>query len=148
MLKRFQLPKRIVAVLEGESLVNDASSLVLFRFAVTAAAVGGANVGHGALQFIGTALGGMLIGWLAGRVAMWIFMRIDDTLVEISISLMAGFAAYLAAEAVHASGVLGAVVCGLMLGRKQHAEFSAQTRLELNAVWDFVEFCCRAWSSC
>jgi CPA1 family monovalent cation:H+ antiporter len=140
VLKRFSLPKRVVTVLEGESLINDASSLVLYRFAVTAVAVGGASAGHGVWQFINTALGGMLIGWVTGRVAMWIFARIDNTLLDIAISLMAGFTAYLAADYFHASGVLGAVVCGLMLGRKQHAEFTAQTRLELNAVWDFVEF--------
>ena len=140
VLKRFALPKRIVTVLEGESLINDAISLVLFRFAVTAVAVGGGSVGHGALQFVATALGGVLVGWLTGRLAMWIFARVEDTLIDITISLMAGFVAYLAADAVHASGVLGAVVCGLMLGRKQHRQFRAQTRLELNAVWDFIEF--------
>ncbi len=71
---------------------------------------------------------------------MWVFARIEDTLLDITVSLLAGFAAYLAAEAVHASGVLAAVGCGMVLGRQQHAEFSARTRIELNAVWNFVEF--------
>jgi Na+/H+ antiporter len=128
-------------VLEGESLINDASSLVLYRFAVAAVMAGGsAHYAKGALQFVAMAAGGTFVGWLAGRAAMWVFARIDDTLLDITVSLLAGFAAYLAAEAMHASGVLAAVACGFVLGRKQHAEFTARTRLELNAVWHFVEF--------
>ena len=140
VLKQFNLPKRMVVVLEGESLINDASSLVLYRFAVAAVAAGTVSYGQGALQFVGTAVGGAVIGWIIGRVAMWLFAHTKDTLLDITLSLLAGFGAYLAAEAVHASGVLAAVACGLILGRKQHAEFTARTRLELNAVWGFVEF--------
>ncbi len=140
VLKQFRLPKRIVVVLEGESLINDASSLVLYRFAVAAVAAGTVSYAEGILRFFGMAIGGGLIGWLMGHVAMWVFAKIDDTMLDIAVSILAGFAAYLAAEAVHASGVLGAVACGWVLGRKQHAEFTARTRLELNAVWNFVEF--------
>lgn len=140
VLKKFKLPKRIVVVLEGESLINDASSLVLYRFAVAAVAAGTVSYGQGALQFVGMAAGGALVGWLVGRAAIWVFAQLEDTLLDITLSLLAGFAAYLAAEAAQASGVLAAVACGLVLGRQQHAEFTARTRLELNAVWGFVEF--------
>ena len=140
VLKQFRLPKRIVTILEGESLINDASSLVLYRFAVAAVAVGTVSYAQGAVQFIGMAVGGAAVGWIVGRVAILVFSKIDDTLLDITVSILAGFAAYLAAEAVHASGVLGAVACGLVLGREQHGEFTAKTRLELNAVWNFVEF--------
>ena len=140
VLKKCRLPKRMVVILEGESLINDASSLVLYRFAVAAVLAGTVHYGSGALQFVGMALGGALVGWLIGRLAMWIFARIDDTLLDITVSLLAGFVAYLAAEALHVSGVLAAVTCGLLLGRQQHAEFSAKTRLEMGAVWGFVEF--------
>jgi len=140
VLKQFKLPKRIVVVLEGESLINDASSLVLYRFAVAAVAAGTVSYTQGALQLIGMAAGGVFVGWLVGRAAMWLFTLINDTLLDITVSLLAGFAAYLAAEAVHASGVLAAVACGLVLGRQQHAEFTAKTRLEMNAVWAFAEF--------
>ena len=140
VLNQFNLPKRMVVLLEGESLLNDASSLVLYRFAVAAVAAGTVSYGQGALQFVGTAVGGTLVGWLVGRAAMWLFAHTKDTLLDITLSLLAGFGAYLAAEAVYGSGVLAAVVCGLVLGRKQHAEFTARTRLELNAVWGFVEF--------
>lgn len=140
VLKQFNLPKRIVVVLEGESLINDASSLVLYRFAVAAVAAATVSYTQGALQFVGMAIGGTVVGWLVGRFAMWVFARMDDTLLDIAVSLLAGFMAYLAAEELHVSGVLAAVACGLVLGRRQHAEFSARTRLELNAVWNFVEF--------
>jgi CPA1 family monovalent cation:H+ antiporter len=140
VLKKFNLPKRIVTVLEGESLINDASSLVLYRFAVAAVAAGSVSYASGLLQFFGMGIGGIVIGWLSGRLAMWVFSKIDDTMLDITISILAGYAAYLGAEALHTSGVLGAVVCGLVLGRKQHAEFTARTRLELHAVWNFIEF--------
>jgi len=140
VLKKFNLPKRIVTVLEGESLINDASSLVLYRFAVAAVAASSVSYASGLLQFFGMGIGGIVIGWLSGRLAMWVFSKIDDTMLDITTSILAGFTAYLGAEALHASGVLAAVVCGLVLGRKQHAEFTARTRLELHAVWNFIEF--------
>ena len=140
VLKQVRLPKRIVTVLEGESLINDASSLVLYRFAVAATLAGTFSLGSGVLQFFGASIGGGVIGWVVGRIAMWIFDRLDDTLLDITVSLLAGFMAYFAAEQVHASGVLAAVACGLMLGRQQHAEFTAQTRLGIASVWEFVEF--------
>jgi CPA1 family monovalent cation:H+ antiporter len=140
VLQKVPLPKRIVTVLEGESLINDASSLVLYRFAVGAATVGAVHYGTGLLQFFGAAAGGALAGWLTGQAAMWIFARVEDTLLDITIGLLASFAAYFAAEALHGSGVLATVACGLVLGRQQRAAFSAQTRLESAAVWAFVEF--------
>lgn len=140
ILKRFRLPKRIVTVLEGESLINDASSLVLYKFAVAAVGMGTVNYTDGAWQFVIVALGGAAIGWLIGRAAMWVFLHLEDTLLDLTISILAGFAAYLTAEACHVSGVLAAVVCGLVLGRQQHAEFTARTRIELVAVWGFLEF--------
>lgn len=140
VLSRFKLPKRIVTVLEGESLINDASSLVLYKFAVAAVGVGTVSYGEGALLFFGVALGGALVGWLIGRAAMWVFTHLENTLLDLMITILAGFAAYLAAETVHASGVLAAVACGLVLGREQHAEFTARTRIELVVVWSFLEF--------
>lgn len=140
VLKQVKLPRRIVTVLEGESLINDASSLVLYRFAVAATLAGSVDYGSGALQFVGGALGGVAIGWAVGYLAMRVFAMLDDTLLDITVSILAGYAAYFAAEQFHVSGVLAAVACGLVLGRKQHVEFTAKTRLELTAVWGFVEF--------
>lgn len=140
VLKNFPIPKRLVVILEGESLLNDASSLVLYRFAVAATLAGEVSLGQASASFLLSAVGGMLIGYAVGRVAMWVFTHLQDTLLDILVSFLAGFAAYLAAEQVHASGVLAAVTCGLVLGRQQHAAFTARTRLEMGAVWSFVEF--------
>ncbi|WP_197277100.1 Na+/H+ antiporter [Sphingomonas profundi] len=140
VLKDLRPPKRIITVLEGESLLNDASSLVLYRFAVAATLAGSFDLQQGALSFFLSALGGGIIGYVVGRIAMWIFAKLDDTLHDITVSVLAGFAAYFLAEAVHVSGVLGVVGCGLVLGRHQHHEFTARTRLEAGAVWTFIEF--------
>ena len=140
VLKDFRIPKRLVVVLEGESLLNDASALVLYRFAVAATLAGEVSLGEASLSFLLSAVGGAVLGYLVGRLAMWIFERLDDTLLDILVSFLAGFAAYLAAEHLHVSGVLAAVTCGFVLGQRQHAAFTARTRLEMGAVWSFVEF--------
>ena len=80
----------MVVVLEGESLLNDASFLVLYRFAVAAVAAGTVSYGQGALQCVGTALGRAVIGWTVGRIAMWLSPRTRDALLDITLSLPAG----------------------------------------------------------
>src|SRR3954451_5061473 len=130
VLGGFRIPKRLRVVLEGDSPRTDASALVLYRFAVAAALAGEASVGRASLSFLLAAAGGAAAGYAVGRAAMWVFARLEDTLLDILVSFLAGFAAYLAAERLHASGVLAAVACGLVLGRQQHAAFTARTRLE------------------
>lgn len=93
-----------------------------------------------ALAFVGGAVGGAAIGWVLGRVAMRVLEKLDDTLHDITASVLTGFATYFAAEAVHVSGVIAVVACGFVLGRQQHHKFTARTRLELKAVWSFIEF--------
>ncbi|GEP07634.1 cation:proton antiporter [Methylobacterium oxalidis] len=139
-MKDFRIPKHLVVILEGESLLNEASSLVLYRFAVAAMLAGEVSLGQASVSFLFAAVGGTLIGYILGRIAMWVFTHLEDTLLDILVSFLASFAAYLAAEQVHASGVLAAVTCGLVLGQQQHVAFTARTRLEMNAVWGFVEF--------
>jgi Na+/H+ antiporter len=140
VLRDLRPPKRITTVLEGESLLNDASSLVLYRFAIGATIAGSFDLGSGLLSFVASSIGGGVIGWLVGRLAMWVFAKLEDTLHDITVSVLAGFAAYFAAEAVHVSGVLGVVTCGLILGRNQHHSFTSQTRLASASVWSFLEF--------
>ena len=140
VLRDLRPSKRITTVLEGESLLNDASSLVLYRFAVAATVAGSFDLGKGLLSFLGSAVGGVVFGYLVGRASMWIFSKLEDTLHDITVSMLAGFAAYFAAEAAHVSGVLAVVGCGMMLGRHQHHAFTAQTRLASASVWAFLEF--------
>ncbi|GGJ36297.1 Na+/H+ antiporter [Neoroseomonas lacus] len=139
VLNRLRLPRRIVTVLEGESLINDATALVLYRFAVAATLAGSFSWFEAGFSFLALAIGGGMIGWLAGWLAVRAARRLQDTLLETASSFIACFASFLAAEAVHVSGVIAVVTTGLVLGHAQHA-FTAQTRRDSRTVWQFIEF--------
>ena len=140
VLKAIRIPRRLMTILEGESLLNDASSLILYRFAVAAAAAASVSFGEAGLSFLTSSLGGGLIGYAIGRGVIAATRALDDTLLETAAMVLAGFVGYFAAEALELSGVLAAVACGLVIGRHQHAALSARTRLESAAVWSFIEF--------
>jgi Na+/H+ antiporter len=139
--KRLGLPRRIVEVLEGESLVNDASGLLALQFSV-ALVVAGRRPGPGLamLQLLWLIAGGIAIGLFAAFVIHRVSLEITDSPVEITLSLATPYLAYLAAEGIHASGVLSAVVCGLYIGRKNSEVLSINARIESTAVWKTLEF--------
>ena len=139
--KRLGLPRRIVDILEGESLVNDASGLLALQFAV-ALVVAGRRPGPGLamLELLWLIAGGVSIGLFAAFVIHKVSLEITDSPVEITLSLATPYLAYLAAEGIHASGVLSVVVCGLYLGRKNSEVMSINARLESTAVWKTLEF--------
>ncbi|MBB4155323.1 CPA1 family monovalent cation:H+ antiporter [Sphingomonas jinjuensis] len=139
VLKRFRLPKRIVAVLEGESLVNDASALVLYKLGISAALLGSIGTGEVVGSFALTALVGVLVGLAAGKAANWLMLRLKDRFLEIMVSFLAGFVSYLVAEWIEGSGVLAAVACGGLIGRAQ-LRLAARTRLQAVSAWELVEF--------
>ena len=140
IVARLAVPRRIVTLLEGESLLNDATALTIYRIAV-AAAVGGALSWTGALTtFAVAALGGWAIGLAVGWMIAQIRARIEDTPVEITISLLTPYAAFLPAEQLGASGVIAAVVAGLYLGRRGSHIMGADARLTGHAVWETVTF--------
>ncbi|MCU0495239.1 MAG: Na+/H+ antiporter [Chloroflexaceae bacterium] len=138
--RRLNLPQRIITVLEGESLVNDASALVAYRVAVAAAVTGTFSLGAAAGDFLLASVGGLLVGlalgWLVTRLVAWI----NDTPVEIIITFLGAFAAYQAAETLHVSGVLATVALGLYVGRHSVWSMSSATRVQGQAVWDIVIF--------
>jgi len=140
VLKRLPIPKRIVTVLEGESLVNDATALVLYRFAIAAVAAGGVDFGTATLSFFLVALGGIAVGWAIGWIGNTVFARLRDPLLETAASFVACFASFMAAEAMHASGVIAVVTTGLLLGQLQHGTLTPESRVAARAVWTFVEF--------
>src|SRR5687767_5779952 len=107
--RRIGLPKRIVTILEGESLVNDATGLVALRFAVAAAASGSFSIGRASLEFIWVAAGGLALGLVVAVALGRISRLLKDDLLIITLSLLAPYAAYLPAERLHLSGVLAAV---------------------------------------
>ncbi|GGC38735.1 Na+/H+ antiporter [Siccirubricoccus deserti] len=141
VLQRLRLPRRIVSVLEGESLINDASALVLYKLAVGAAMAGGTlAAGGGVLTFLALAAGGVAIGWAVAQVTLFVLHRLNDVMLETTTGFLAAYAAYLAGEAAGVSGVLAVVTAGLLFGPAQHTLMSPQARLAGTAVWGFVEF--------
>jgi monovalent cation/hydrogen antiporter len=138
--QRLSVPRHIVTILEGESLVNDATALVAYRFAVAAAITGSFSLAVATFQFFIVGIGGILTGLLVGWLAVWFHKRVDDAPIEITVSLLTPFVAYLAAERLGVSGVLAVVTTGLTLGWRVPEIISYRTRLQGGPVWDIVEF--------
>lgn len=138
--QRLKIPHRIVTILEGESLVNDATALVAYRFAVAAVSTGTFSLAAAGGQFVFVSLGGVALGWGVGWVAEQFHKRIDDAPIEITFSLLTPFAAYLVAERLEVSGVLAVVTAGLYLGGRTPELLSYRTRLQAGPVWEMVEF--------
>ena len=153
--QRLGVPRRIVTVLEGESLLNDATGIVAYRIAAGVAAGAAFSLWGAGLQFVVGSVGGIAVGLAAGWVVVRGFALLDDTPVEIVVSLLAPFAAYLTAEELphlvwhellgfrgepFFSGVLAAVAAGLYVGRSSPTILSPTSRLEGGAVWNVVVF--------
>jgi len=139
--KRLGLPQRIIDVLEGESLVNDASSLVALEFAVAMMVSNQVpTIGAGALRLIYLAAVGVIVGLTAAWLIRWGQVRLTDAPVEVMLTLLAPYLSYIAAESLHASGVLATVACGLYLGHKRSQLLSTRARLESAAVWSTLDF--------
>lgn len=139
--KRLGLPQRIVDILEGESLVNDATGLLALEFAVAMVVNGRIpTVAEGGLRLTYLIAVGLAIGLAIGLIVSWIEHHIDDGPIEIVISILTPYAAYLAADSVRASGVLAVVTCGLYLSWKSSEFFSASVRLQTSAVWGSLTF--------
>jgi CPA1 family monovalent cation:H+ antiporter len=137
---RLHLPRRIVTILEGESLVNDATALVTYRFAVAAVLSGSFSLASATGRFFYAGAGGVLLGLSAGWLAGKIQARLDDPPVQVTISLLTPFAAYLPADRLGLSGVLAVVTAGLYLGWRAPEIVNARMRLQSYPVWGMVEF--------
>ena len=138
--RRMALPRRVLVILEGESLLNDATALVAYRIAVGAAIAGTASWGDALAEFVVAAAGGAAIGLALGWALAALRRRLDDPLLENTLSLLTPFAAYIPAESVHASGVLSVVIAGLYLGRRSPVLLSSDARLQSQALWSMVTF--------
>ncbi|AZI59118.1 Na+/H+ antiporter [Nakamurella antarctica] len=138
--RRVGMPRRVVTILEGESLVNDATALVLFRTAIAAAAGGSASFVGVAGNFVLAAGGGVVIGVAVAFALVQIRKRVKDVMVNTTMSLAAPFIAYIPAEEIHASGVLAVVVAGLLIGHKSPAMPSGASRVSERTNWATVQF--------
>lgn len=139
--KGLKIPKRVITVLEGESLVNDATGLIAYRYAMAATASGTFIFWLAGINFFYVAILGILIGLAIGYVFYWIHrITPDNATTDTTFTLLAPYASYLVAEEFHASGVLAVVAAGLFLSPRSSVIFSNRTRLQATAVWDTVIF--------
>lgn len=137
--RRVGMPRQVVTILEGESLVNDATALVCLRTAI--AAVGGSvSAGSVTLDFARSAAGGLLVGVVVAAVLIAIRTRVQNPVFDTTLSLLAPFVAYLPAEYIHASGVLAVVVTGLLLGHRSPVIQSAAARIAERTNWRTLQF--------
>jgi monovalent cation/hydrogen antiporter len=140
LAKRMKIPRRILVILEGEGLANDATALVLYRFAVAAVSVGAFSFGHASLEFVSIVMGevlwGFAVGWGMLRLRRWV----NDPRLEIMLSVLTPFIAYWPPGLLGGSGVLATVTAGLYISWNGLKLISAQTRLQGVFFWDFIIF--------
>src|SRR6185369_5595353 len=140
ILSRLKIPRRVVVVLEGESLVNDASGLVLYKFAVAAVMTGAFSLIEASAEFVGVAAGGIVVGVLLARLFIAVHKRLGDPFIEVLTTLAVPYVAYIVAESLHVSGVLAVVTAGLVRGRYAPVIVSAEMRIIARSVWNMLVF--------
>ena len=140
IMRRIGAPRRLVTVVEGENLTNDWTALVLYRFAVAAVVTGSFSLVEAAGKFVLTGLGGLAIGLAAGWIIKEVRSRIDDPPTEITISILSGYAAYLPAEELGASGVIAAVTVGVYMGWHTPQLTTPVMRIQGVSVWEILTF--------
>jgi CPA1 family monovalent cation:H+ antiporter len=138
--RQVQLPRPIITILEGESLANDATGLVVYRIAVAAMATGSFSMWDGVARFVLLASGGVAIGLVIGVVSVQLQRLVDDPPIAFALQLLTGYAAYLSAERVGFSGVFAAASAGILCGHYWSYALGARSRLQAVAVWDTLDF--------
>ncbi|GAB4041872.1 Na+/H+ antiporter [Spirosoma jeollabukense] len=139
--KGLNIPKRITTILEGESLVNDATSLIIYRYGLVAILTSQFSLWKAGLQFVGIALASVALGLVIGWIMMRVHQAINkDSVINTAVTLLIPYGCYLIAEELHISGVLVVVTVGLFLSARSGEIFTYQTRLQTNSVWAVVVF--------
>jgi Na+/H+ antiporter len=138
--RRLGIPRRLVSIIEGESLVNDGSALVLYKFAVLAVVSGSVSATSASLSFVWTVVGGVGIGLAVGWVIRQVRRRLNNPPVEITIALMTGYFAFIPADLAGASGVLAVVTAGVYVGWHTPELTTVETRLQGDAFWEILTF--------
>ncbi len=137
--RRVGMPRKVVTILEGESLLNDATALVTLRTAA-AALLGSVTLVEVGTDFVRAVVLGVAGGWLVAEVASAVRRRVSDPVLDTTLSLVVPYAAFLLAEEVHGSGVLAVVTAGLILGHRSPEIQSAQSRVTERIIWRTVLF--------
>src|SRR5438093_4182453 len=138
--QNLRVPRKIIVILEGESLVNDATSFISFRFAVAAAMTGSFSLGQASLQFLFVATGGVCVGLAVGWLATQVQKRLDDPPVQTMLSLLTPYIAYFSGERLHVSGILAVVIAGIYYGWHAPQILRGRMRLQALPVWEMVVF--------
>lgn len=140
ILQRLKLPRRVLILLEGESLLNDATGLVLYRFSVAAVLTGVFSFTSAVSNFLVLSLGGIAIGYVVGHLVIYFIKKITETHLIIIASILPAWICYELGEKLHVSGVFATVTYGMFLGWHQHEVFSASVRRRGNAFWHIIVF--------
>lgn len=140
VLKRIRIPRRLSTILEGESLVNDSSGLVAYQFAVAAVVTGTFSWSQAGADFFWQSLGGVAIGYVIGIIVTWVHRGLNDSSVEITLTILTPYIAYLLAEKVGCSGVLAVVAAGLHLGHRSWEMLTSESRIQRDMIWRFIDY--------
>ncbi|MBX3168850.1 MAG: Na+/H+ antiporter [Candidatus Eremiobacteraeota bacterium] len=145
LFKELKAPKELTVIVEGESLLNDGTAVVVFHLLVTAALGGKISPFKGCLMFLLEAGGGLLLGAALGWLVWKAQEKIDDHLIEMTLSTILAYGSYLLAQQLHASGVMAVIAAGLVYGNFAMSQsMSANTRLALGSSWDYLGFLCNS----
>jgi len=140
LFRRLGVPQRLSVLVEGESLFNDGTAIVIFELMLAVALTGHFNLVQGVVDFLRISVGGVLVGLVLGGVISWMIARVDDYLIEITFTTILAFGSYLVAERLHVSGVLAVVAAGLVNGNLGPRGMSPSTRIVLFTFWEYVAF--------
>jgi Na+/H+ antiporter len=140
IFQRLGVPRRVVTILGGESLVNDATALVAYRFAIAAATTGVFSLAIAGVSFVLVAVGGVALGLLIGMIAAAVLRRIDDPVFSVVLTFLFPVAAYLPAELFGLSGVLATVAAGIYVGRHAPRSMSSSVRIAGTSAWQVLLF--------
>lgn len=140
LFRALGVPRRLAVAMEGESLFNDGTAIVLFRLALAAGLSGAFDPVAGTLDFLQVAVGGIVVGLVLGWMAAQLMMHVDDRLIVTTLTTLLAYGAYLVAEGLHVSGVLAVVVAGLLSGSVGLAGASPTTKIMLFNLWEYLAF--------
>ena len=140
IFRRLGAPERVRLLVEGESMINDGTALVLYRIAIGVATGGAFSLGGAALEFVGVAAGGIVVGVAIGLLSDRVLARLSDSDLTIMLSVLTAYGAYIGAEELHVSGILAAVVAGVYAGYRSPHTLDADVRLNAVAFWSVLVF--------
>jgi Na+/H+ antiporter len=138
VLRTLPLSRRLVTIIEGESLMNDAVGLLLYRFAVAAALTGVFQLKTAALTLVWLAVGGAAFGYCAGRLTIWLTRYLRSPHEVVLLTFLAAWVTYLVSDLLGVSGVLAVVICGFYISMRRHELMTARTRTTVSEVWRFT----------